>query len=105
MELPKNVKVIVLADKDVAIMKGLQTLHVMEEKISPLLEVFDMMKVALATLVFKDAKDGEYKIELDDKHSAVFTMKDGEFDYEMTCDCEHAEGEDAPHNSVRTERV
>jgi hypothetical protein len=93
-------KVIVLSGKDAAIMKGLQSLHMMEEKLAPLLQVADLMKTGLALLVFGEANEGEHTIILDENHSAVFKLVNGELEYDMVCNCAHDEGEHAPHNSV-----
>lgn len=76
-----------------------------QEKVAPLMAIRDILALAVQFAVFKDDKQDAIKeIKLDDNHSIVFTLKDGKFDYDQTCNCpEHQEQAEGPNEDIEAQ--
>lgn len=86
----QRVKLVELGPKDFVLVKALDLLREMERKIEPMLIIRQALVDTLQDMVFeKGAKEGRHEIKLDTEHSVIFTLKDGEFEIEASCECEH----------------
>jgi hypothetical protein len=88
------IAVLELSGKEARMMHLWAKMRSLDEEISrrlePLMAIRDIGMLAMQNVVFGDAKeDAAHEIKLDPNHSVVFSIKDGKFDYEMTCTCDH----------------
>jgi hypothetical protein len=99
------ISVVLLEDKDLAIMKALAPLRALEAKLDPLLDIHDILQTAIQIIVFDGKQeDDRYEIKLDENHTVIFEIKDGKFSIDQTCTCEHEEeNEDSPQSGGLTE--
>lgn len=79
--------VLELEGKDAVILKGLEALQKMEQRISSMIEVHTLTEKVLAEMVFDGKKeDAKHIIQLDEHHRIVLEMKEGEFSWDQECD-------------------
>jgi hypothetical protein len=90
-----RVKVVEVGPKDYVIMKAMNMLRDMENKLEPLLLLREALLDTIQGIVFtEDEQNAEYTITVDEQHSVIFRVKDGDFAFEATCDCDHPDHKD-----------
>lgn len=79
-----------LEPRDATILDGISALQRMHAKIESGIVLYEALEEILKGTIFGATDgNGRHEIKLDEQHSIVCTLKDGEFSWEQTCNCDH----------------